>query len=141
MALHITRPGILLTVAIIVVSVGLIGGLMWVKHAGEQARRAEAIAIAEERLKNESERDVSIRNEGAKDDDGKKAESDKKADDTNTNEQKDSTGEQGSGATVSDLPAGGAAELPQTGAGDAMSALGAGALTFAGVAYVASRRY
>lgn len=153
MALSVTRSGILLTAGIIVVAAGLIGGLLWVKNTGEQARRAEAVKIAEERLKAESERDVSL-NEGG-DNTSEKDQKDKNGSESSKGsqtEQKDDSGKSddakagganSDGASGSSQSAGDvtANELPQTGVADISSIIGAGALTFAAISYVASRRY
>ena len=50
MAVRITQAGVALTVGIIIVTGLIIGGFFWVKTAGEQARRDDAIKIAEQNL-------------------------------------------------------------------------------------------
>ena len=144
MAIRITRPGILVAVSIIVMAGVLIGGLLWAKHAGEQARRADAVKVAEERLKSESDRDVAL-NEGNKDSKAGNEAGDKGSGDAKQgSEQKDSTGS----ADGSQLPGTGANngamqadELPQTGAGEFLVSLaGLWFVVFAAVSYVRSVR-
>ena len=148
MAIRITRPGILVAVSIIVMAGALIGGLLWAKHAGEQARRADAVKVAEERLKSESDRDVAL-NEGGKgskstSEGGSQGSGDTKQGSEQNSEQKDSTGS----ADSSQLPGTGAnngavqvGELPQTGAGEFLASLvGLWFVVFAAVSYVRSVR-
>lgn len=63
MAVHVTRAGVALTVGIVVLTGLIIGGLYWVKETGEQARREDAIAIAERNLETQSENEGAL-NEG-----------------------------------------------------------------------------
>ena len=61
---RITGAGLGVFIGIIVLTVALVGGLLFVKYQGEQARRAEAIKIAEEKLKAESNNDVALNDDG-----------------------------------------------------------------------------
>ena len=60
MAIRVTRTGVVLAVGILIGAVILFGLLQIVRDRGEQARREEAIAIAEENLKTESEQGIAI---------------------------------------------------------------------------------
>jgi FtsZ-interacting cell division protein ZipA len=130
MAVHMTRSGVALTVGIIILAGLIIGGLFLVKHQGEQARRDEAVKIAERNLENRSDNEVAL-NEG---DD----EAEENKDESNTSSE--ATEVPQTGASESQEATGQVAEeLPQTGAGDVSAVLAVGAITFAGVAYVRSR--
>ena len=65
MAVYTKRTGLALTVGIIILSLVALGGLYLVKNQGEQARREEAVKVAEERLKAESEQEVALENGAA----------------------------------------------------------------------------
>lgn len=129
MAVRVTRAGVALTVGIIVLTGLILGGFFLVKNQGEQARRDEAIKIAEQNLKEQSENGVAL-NEGDKKDESKQEE----------------TSEQEQGASGEGMPATGGTggqsvtELPQTGAGDALPIVGAGLIVLLSVAYYQSRR-
>ena len=120
MAVHITRAGVALTAGIIVLTGALTGGLLWVRGTGEQARRDEAIAIAESQLesqsneeaaRNESNDQTSTSNEGA-------------SGDTQT----DTTTNSNSSTLTTDA-------LPQTGPSDIGAIVAVGSLTYAAFAY------
>ena len=129
MAVYTKRTGLALTVGIIILSLVALGGLYLVKNQGEQARREEAVKVAEERLKAESEQEVAV-------------------DETVTEEVAVEDGTQTDDATAGDtIPATGptedvtaAAELPQTGPAQAGAVVVLGAITYAIVTYVRSRR-
>lgn len=117
MAIRITRAGVGLTVGIIILAAAVLGGLYYVQQRGEQARREEAIKIAEENLQQRSDQDVAL------------------------NEPQAETGsEQSSGTENSSEGAEGASELPQTGVTDGLAVVAVAGLTLAIVAYGASRR-
>ena len=138
MAVRITRAGVALTVGIIVLTGLLIGGLFWVRESGEQARRDEAVKIAEEKLEEQSGNDVAL-NEG---DEGSEATNEATEGNTEQQPADESTSEE----TGQDIPATGvdepeqADELPQTGVADVAPFMALGLLTFAGVSYYRSRR-
>ncbi len=54
MAIRVTRGGVWLAVGIIVLAALIFGGLYLVRERGEQARREDAIAIAEQNLEEQS---------------------------------------------------------------------------------------
>lgn len=128
MAVRITRAGVALTVGIILLTGLIVGGLLWAKNSGEQARREEALQIAEQNLEEQSRQDVAL-NEG--------------------DEDKQEAGEQGSsqqqgGSAAPAIPGTGrdtatVETLPETGASDGLVVLLAGILTYAGVALYRSR--
>lgn len=134
MAVHITRAGVALTVGIIVLTGLIIGGLFWARGLGEQARREEAIAIAEQNLQADSNKEI-VLDEGASDSTGE-AQSGQGSG--------EAAGEQGATAAPSDdsvatqQPA--ADELPQTGPADGLFLIVLGLLAYAGTAYYQSRR-
>lgn len=132
MAVRITGAGVALTVGIIVVTGLIIGGLFWARQSGDQARRDEAVKIAEEQLKEESS-DVAL-NEGDETQDESQA---------NGSEQGATSESEGTipstGADVEESAP--VTELPQTGPAETISSLIAiGGLSFATAAYLASRQ-
>jgi len=140
MAVRITGAGVALTVGIILVTGLIIGGFFWARHAGDQARRDEAVQIAQEQLEEQSNKDVAL-NEGDKDGSSDKSENGNGS----TDKQEGAGSENG---TNDDIPATGhdasdeetVDELPQTGASDGIAAVVLGFVTFASVAYYRSRR-
>jgi LPXTG-motif cell wall-anchored protein len=138
MAVRITRAGVALTVGIIILTGLLIGGLFWVRQSGEQARRDEAVKIAEQNLEDQSGNDVAL-NEG---DASKDEASNGDKSNTTDSEKTDNT----SDTSTEDMPSTGAGtpedadELPQTGTADVAPFIALGLITFAGVSYYRSRR-
>ena len=138
MAVRITRAGVALTVGIIILTGLLIGGLFWVRQSGEQARRDEAVKIAEQNLEDQSGNDVAL-NEG---DASKDETSNDDKSNTTDSEKSDNT----SDTSTQDMPSTGtstpedADELPQTGTADVVPLIALGLVTFAGVSYYRSRR-
>ena len=119
-----TRAGVALTVGIIVLTGLIIGGLFWVKNTGEQARREDAIAIAEQNLEEDSNEEI-VLNDGAT--------AEEEGDQTTQNETQDTAPQAGTeSSTVS--------ELPQTGPSDTFAIILIGIVTFLGVSYYQSRR-
>jgi FtsZ-interacting cell division protein ZipA len=142
MAIRVTRAGVALTVGIIVVTGLIIGGLFWIRGAGEQARQNDAAKIAQQQLEEESKSGVAL-NEG---DDEKSNENESQSSGENNatnNSTNQSTSNQtsgissGSNGTASNNSA---SELPQTGAGDMMPALALMLVTFSTVSYLVSKR-
>lgn len=128
MAVRITRAGVGLTVGIVILALVVLGGLYIAKERGEQARRDDAIEVAQENLESESETGVLAPSPESE------------------NEQ--SGGSEAANNTTDDaddMPTTGAEvppeELPQTGPAEQLTALIAIALlSFAAASYVTSRR-
>lgn len=118
----VTRAGVGLVVGIIILAGLTYAGLWYVRDQGEQARREEAITIAEEQLKKESEQDVAISPD--------KSASSEQAEGSKTTPP----------STQSSSHASNGAELPQTGP-DAMSIIVIGLLSFALVSFIRSRKF
>lgn len=118
MAIRITRAGVGLTVGIIILAAGVLGGLYYVQQRGEQARREEAIQIAEENLQEQSDQDIALNEPQA----------DSESSNPPSEDGIDGSGEQGT------------SELPQTGAEGTVFVVAVAGLTFAVTGYVASRR-
>lgn len=136
MAVRITRAGVALTVGIIVLTGLIIGGLFWVKQSGEQARRDEAVKIAEEKLEGQSGDDVALNGESS---DPTEESAPNTDDATNGSASENQTADEMTQAgPSSDVEA--AAELPQTGPADTVAVIALGAVTFIVVAYNRSRR-
>ncbi|MES2630834.1 MAG: hypothetical protein V4611_02675 [Patescibacteria group bacterium] len=120
---RVTRAGVGLVVGIIILAALVFAGLWFVRERGEQARRDEAINIAEEQLQSDSDEDIAI-----------------KPDENSNSEEAENQGSSPApqtGATTNQ-PAN-ANELPQTGP-EAASAIVLGLLTFATVAFIRSRK-
>lgn len=137
MAIRITRAGVALTVGIILVAGLIIGGLFLVKNQGEQARRDDAINIAEQNLEEQSNEGVAL-NEGDGDTESTQGEDATQ----NANEEAtspESTAQSGanSGAVAGDATVN---ELPATGPTDVAAFAVLALLTFAGVSYYRSRQ-
>lgn len=138
MAVRITRSGLGLTVGIIVLALVVLGGLYLVKERGEQARREEAIKVAQQNLESQSQEGAAAPStDGSNENSGTGTE-----ESTGGQEAVGDSGEvavQGGGSTeASGENAPG--ELPQTGPNDAAALLAISVLTFAGASYIASRR-
>lgn len=136
MAIRITQAGVALTVGIIIVTGLIIGGFFWVKNSGEQARREDAIKIAEQNLQDQSSGDVAL-NDGKASEEGDKATS---GDDTTKSD--DKTSESTDSTTKSDTDSSQTVtELPKTGPTDQLATLLVTAiLTYTVVSYVSSRQ-
>ena len=137
MAVYTKRTGLALTVGIIILSLVALGGLYLVKNQGEQARREEAVKVAEERLKAESEQEVALENGAA---------NESATEEVVVEEESQAGSEQsaGSGAgagagqgTGGDVAV--AEELPQTGSSEVLTAVALGVLTFSVATYAVSR--
>lgn len=115
MAVHVTRTGVALTVGIIILGLLAFGGLYAVKQQGEQAQRNEAIAIAEQRLEAEADKDVALN-----------------GNDEVTDERSSESGQSTESGTDTSSQQGAesAGVLPQTGAGDIWMAPLVGLLTY-----------
>lgn len=154
MALRVTRAGVGLAVGIILLAAVVFGGLWAAQERGKQARREEAVKIADQKLRNESDKEVSVKT--PKDEDTSGSEPNKAASDSDEAlpGRGDAQGRGGSRAESSGAQpqpqaqvraeavegTGGATELPQTGSEEAIAPIALGALTFMVVAYLRSRR-
>lgn len=142
MAVRITRSGVGLTIGIIILGLVVLGGLIIVKQRGEQARRDEAVKIAQQNLESQS---TGVLSPGT---DSSNSTSSGSSNDTNTatsgtsggtaNSDSASTGSTNAGS--SNVATNSTTQLPQTGPSDFVPVLAIGALTFAAVSYVRSRR-
>ena len=115
---NVTRAGVGLVIGIIILAALVFAGLWYVRERGEQARREEAINIAEEQLEAESEQEVAI----------------------NTNEDQENESSEDipqTGVTTTEPAA--TNELPQTGP-ELASIVGLGVLSFAVASFVHSRK-
>lgn len=114
---RLTRTGVLFVVGVVVL-VALVGGAIWyVRERGEQARRDEAIKIAEQNLETQSNEPVAISTENGQ-----------SAGETSDDE-----------ATSTPAAESSSAELPQTGF-EPYSILVIGILALAASYYASSRR-
>lgn len=137
MAIRITQSGVALTVGIIVLTGLIIGGFFIVKNSGEQARREDAIKVAEQNLQEQSNNGVAL-NENS---DSVTNESTETTEDTPAKEE--TATESTTPSTQPDTSSSTQAtnELPQTGPVDQLvNLLAVTLLTFSGVSYVASQR-
>lgn len=129
MAVRTTRSGVALTVGIIIIGLLVVGGLYIVKQRGEQARREDAIEVAQQNLEQSSQ-------EGALTPGNNSGESN--SNDTQSQPQGGDQSEQmpaggnGSAATPSELPATGPTEM--------FSLLAVALLSFSAIAYAQSRK-
>jgi len=107
---RLTRTGILFVIGIVVLAGLVTGAVFLVKGRGEQVRRDEAVKIAEQNLKEQSDGVVSQADQDAADDAAKaKAEADAKA----AEEAKQAKAAQDAAIAAADP-----AQLPQTGPAD-----------------------
>jgi FtsZ-interacting cell division protein ZipA len=122
---NVTRAGVGLVVGIIILGLLVFGGLWLVNQRGEQARREEAITIADQQLQSESNEEVAIDTSNG----------------TNAPEAESETNptapQPNNGAAAAPAPAA-AHELPQT--GPEASVVMIGVLAFAVASFVHSRK-
>lgn len=135
MAMRVTRAGVGLIIGIIVLAGLVWGGLYLVKQRGEVARRNETLKIAEQKLTDESNKDVAI------DQTDKNGNTGATTDSTKPNEtSNNSSGANGSNGLPSTGPNQDVTELPQTGPTDLLAIVPLAAITFAAGSYIASRK-
>ena len=135
MAVYTKRTGLALTVGIIILSLVALGGLYLVKNQGEQARREEAVKVAEERLKAESEQEVALENGAANESVTEEVVVEEESQAGSEQSAGSGTGAgQGNGGNVA-----AAEELPQTGSSEVLTAVALGVLTFSVATYAVSR--
>lgn len=145
MAIRITAAGVGLTVGIIVLAAVIFGGLYLVKERGEQARREEAIKVAQNNLDQQSSETPAL-NEGDEASNpqegttqgGTDTTGNQGSTDTDTNA--DTETETNSGTSTDSASGDDVDTLPETGAGDIVPAVAMGILTFSVASYVVSRR-
>ncbi len=127
MAVRITRTWVGLIIGIIIVALVVLVGISLAKQRGEQARRDEAVKIAQQNLESQSQNGAL--NSGDPDD--------KKGDEKSPG---NSSGA-GDGGNKSPEKSPNTSELPQTGPVDSLMSLVAVAMvTFAATSYFVSRR-
>ena len=136
MAVRITRAGVALTVGIILVTGLIIGGFFWARQSSEQARRTEAIKIAEQNLEGLANQETAL-NEGEENDNSGEG-----ATNTEENTANESTNEPSATEEATDpsRETSEVNELPETGIADVSALIVIGLVTFAGVSYYQSRR-
>lgn len=130
MAVRMTRAGVTVTVGIIILTSLLIGGLLWVKHAGDAARRDQAISIAQQNLEKDSNKGVVLNDGSSSKDDSQSTQQQKSQQQTSS--QSTPNGSSGTASSAS--------ELPQTGPSTDLTFIVIGVLVFVGASYVQSRR-
>lgn len=137
MAVRITGAGVALTVGIIVVTGLIVGGFFWARQTADQARRDEAVKIAEEQLNEQSNDEVAL-NEGDENKDENQGQSSTNGSENGTSSESEGTiPSTGSDVNESDS----VSELPQTGPAETLgSLLALGGLSFAVTAYLVSRQ-
>lgn len=138
MAVQVTRTGVAFTVGIIILALAAFAGLYFVQQQGEQARRDDAIQVAEERLEAENDQEVSI--DGATSDDSTTEEDAAENTPQAGNDAAVIPGTNDSANNSASATQDTATELPQTGPEMLGALIGLGALTYAGAVYVRSRR-
>lgn len=131
----VTRAGVGLVVGIIILGLLVLGGLWLVRERGDQARRDEAITIADQRLKAESRQDAAQNSDNTNSDNNEE-ESNPKPSEVASEPQNTPTIPQGGTSTTNPESAD---ELPQTGP-EATSIAALGILSFAVLSFVHSRK-
>ena len=124
---QVTRAGVGLVVGIIILAALVFGGLWLVRERGEQARREEAIAIADQQLKDESNQETAINTDEA-------------STESSTESQTETSGAQSSANQAGNAASGAAVtELPQTGPQETAIVV-FGIVAFAVASFVRSRK-
>ena len=130
---QVTRAGVGLVVGIIILGALVLGGLWLVRERGEQARREEAINIADQQLQVESGEDIALNTD---EDANKDADKDTAEEATKPTESTETTKPE-STATKPEPTV--ATQLPQTGP-EVFSFVPVGLLGFAVVSFIRSRK-
>lgn len=139
MAVRITRAEVALTVGIILVTGLIIGGFFWARESSEQARRNEAIKVAEQNLQGLANEDTALNKGDENSGSGEGATgSEEGTSNESTNESSGSTSTENSTDTAQNDTS--VSELPATGIESALPVMAAAALAFSITAYVQSRR-
>jgi len=128
---QVTRAGVGLVVGIIILGALVLGGLYLVRERGAQARREEAITVADQQLQAESDKEIALNS----DDDKQETPAETPAP---AKTEEPTKAPQTTPAPTKPQPAA-ATELPQTGP-EAFSFVAVGLLSFAVVSFVRSRK-
>ena len=149
MAVRITRTGLGLTVGIIVLALVVLGGLYLAKERGEQARRADALEVAQQTLDAQSGTGALTPSiDGETEQSGTATEGSGAA---NGSTEESTAGSNGTGQSATSQaeqdtkPAGNTAQsspsqLPQTGPVEGASIIAAALLAFSVASYTTSRQ-
>ena len=130
----ITRAGVGLVVGIILLAALVIGILFFVRERGEQARRTDAINIADQQLKEDSDNGIAANPEN----DNSSTKSDEQAPTVQTPAQ---PAPQSSSQTTPSTSTPNPSELPKTGPVDQLGEVAVlSMLTFSVVSYAVSRK-
>lgn len=129
MAVRITRSGVALTVGIIIIGLLVVGGLYLVKQRGEQARREDAIEVAQQNLEQSSQEGALTPGNNSGESSGSDTQSQSQ---TSDQHQQMPAGGSGNATTPSELPA--------TGPTEVSALLAVALLSFSAVAYTQSRK-
>lgn len=131
---RVTRAGVGLAIGIIILAVLVFGSLWFVRERGEQARRTEAINIADQQLKAESNQGIALNPDNTTANPNSSSESSSPStNDSSSNAQSNgSTAANGSSNST-------ATELPKTGATE-NAVIVIGLLAFASFSYLNSRK-
>jgi predicted lipid-binding transport protein (Tim44 family) len=127
--LNLTRTGIALLIGIIILAVLVIGGLVFLRDRGEQTRREQAISVADQQLKEDSDRDIAI--------DSGNGNSQAKTEAAPSGEPAPSTAPAAADPAPSSTPE--ASTLPETGP-ELAPIIAVALLSFAAASYLQSRR-
>ena len=147
MAVRITRAGVWLTVGIIGLGLLVLGGLYIASQRGEQARRDEAIAIAENNLNEQSKNETPVLGGGdttsgsdeATAGQGGSKDAEKDASTNGSSSTNNSGSSATSGATSSADKT--VSELPQTGPTDSIAVFAIiGIVTYFAASFISSRK-
>lgn len=146
MAIRITQAGVALAVGIITLTALIVGGFFIVKNNAQQARRDEAIQIAQQNLEERSNQDDASKPSESDEDASEEAISGGEVNTEAVPEQEKPAEENRTepGVAADEMAPTGqtAEELPQTGVADQLSSIMVlSLLTFSVASYVTSRRH
>ena len=142
MAVRITRAGVGLTIGIIILGLAVLGGLYLVKQRGEEARRDQAIQIAQQNLESQSNNGTAPTSDGSNSSSSTNNGSNSSNNSSNNGSQNTSNLSNSNGSTSSNTATPNTStELPQTGPTEQWgSALALALLTFSIAAYMVSKQ-
>jgi FtsZ-interacting cell division protein ZipA len=127
---NLTRAGIGLVIGIIILALVVFGGIWLVRERGEQARRDEAIAIADQQIEQQDDQDIAI---------GSGNSTSNNSDQAAPSQSTDQAPASSNGAASTAAPAAAANELPQTGP-ELVQFVAFALLSFAVASYIQSRK-